>query len=264
MYLITQEEEELYPTDLLVLAAARAAAHSQIRSLLSAGNPIWLMSEEEKVLQPTMHVAVPIGEIRALTLDLSRRMVPFIGGLGLEETEVSVDQIASQYEEIFGIHIYPSPPRKLRRILAHIKRDDAVFDIDVDYFQEMQAECYSPKTNARPGDLGRLEETLRLIRKVKPPLITISEATVAARKDSTSMFNQFIEWLRRRDYVVEQSELFEEDSEPRKALRTFEEYWRTVREPLLARTSDLREVDSSEFLDKVRRDTARFFSERAH
>jgi hypothetical protein len=197
---------------------------------------------------------VPIGVIGAQAAEVSKKLAPYGSEEDLEDLTLwNIDF----YWRTFGIHVHPSPPRRLGELLPRIKRDDVVFDIDVDYFHEMQTECYSPLVNVEPGDLGHLVQVLDLIKKVKAPLITISEAKAAARKNNASTFNQLIEWLRKRRYAIESSELFEDDAEPERALQVFKEYWRTVREPLFAETGD---PFSNEHLEKVRRETARFFS----
>jgi len=40
----------------------------------------------------------------------------------------------------------------------------------------MQNECYTPMKGTQKSDLGNLERTIKLIKKAKPNLITLSEA----------------------------------------------------------------------------------------
>lgn len=136
------------------------------------------------------------------------------------------------YKESMGIRFYLSPPRKLSELRRRLL-DDVIFDIDVDYFTEMQAECYSPQGNVGPSDLPSITEMMHLIKKVNPKLITISEETVESREKCNSSFNGFLEWLKKRGYSVEFSHVFATDAEARQALALYDEYCKAVTLPML-------------------------------
>jgi len=116
---------------------------------------------------------------------------------------------------LMGIEIIPSPPAdpivKIRKVLENSKMP--VFDIDVDYFAAMHDECFTPRTtNGKPMDnLGNLERVLKLIKKVKPPLITMSEAKMKALKDPNSKTSYLLDSLNNIGYEREDFILVEDD-----------------------------------------------------
>ena len=144
------------------------------------------------------------------------------------------DQIPEQYARLFekpieegindtiiyaansmGIKIIPSPPAdpivEIRKVLENSKTP--VFDIDVDYFTVMHDECFTPRTvNGKPMDnLGNLERVLKLIKKVKPPLITMSEAKMKALEDPNSKTSYLLDSLNNMGYEREDFILVEDD-----------------------------------------------------
>lgn len=144
------------------------------------------------------------------------------------------DQIPEQYANIFGksvekgisktievttnlmgIRIIPSPPAdpivKIRKALGNSKAP--VFDIDVDYFTAMQEECFTPRTvkGKTVDDLGSLERVLKFIKKVKPPLITMSEAKMKALEDPNSKTSYLLDSLKNMGYERDDFILVEDD-----------------------------------------------------
>jgi hypothetical protein len=238
---------ELFPTELLKLAATRSAAHFQIRYVLSRGTFPWLPhadDAQEEFSEPTMFLAAPFGifanmlssvfdrlDVREWNQIIQRaeKHDPLIRPMPMQ----SVNDTMALLQEM-RIQPHLSPPRTLMELTSHVNFEDVIFDIDVDYFRETQAECYSPIQNPDAGEgVGHLAAMMQLIRKVKPPLITISEMSVAALKNPTSMVTRFIRWLEKRGYQIERDGVFAEDESPKKALELYKRYWYTVERPHL-------------------------------
>ena len=133
-------------------------------------------------------------------------------GMPIEE---GIKDIIRYAETLMGIKIIPSPPVdpvvEIRKALTNSKVP--VFDIDVDYFAVMHDECFTPRTmNGKPMDnLGNLERVLKLIKKVKPPLITMSEAKMKALKDPNSKTSYLLDSLKNMGYEREDFILVKDD-----------------------------------------------------
>jgi len=257
MHIATQDRLDLLPTELLKLVEMRSAAHFEIRRI-TGGVPLLQEAAdhgEEKVSQSKMFVAVPIGQVAAQAKKLLEYRLPDSKDT-LLDTAMSV---VAFHEKYLGVHIHPSPPHRLAELLPLMKYDDVLLDVDVDYFYEMQHECYSPLANASSEDLGHVAPMLHLIKKVRPLLITISEMTFEAFANPSSTINSMLDWLRRRGYSIERGNIFSSDEKPRRVLQLYEEYWRTVREPL-TRPSLSNKLDYQEEFEIIKRRTIEFFS----
>jgi len=260
--LVTQEELEAFPTDLLKLARQRVGAHSEIRRA-TGGFPALVKEKSEIELMPEMWVTVPIGALGAT----AKQKNEVIGKTSHESMGETARALLKHYKESMGILVHLSPPRRLSEIRRRLL-GDVIFDIDVDYFNEMQAECYSPSRNAGPSDLASIIEMMHLIKNVNPKLITISEETVESREKPSSSFNGFLEWLKKRGYSIQCSQVFATDTEARQTLALYDEYCNTIRLPMLkdaTRTHlaggpvDLTEVSFQKSLSEK---TRLFFGER--
>jgi len=132
-----------------------------------------------------------------------------------QSTEEGINQVINLTRNSTGIEIIPSPPAdsivEIRKVLENSKMP--VFDIDVDYFTAMHDECFTPRTvNGKPMDnLGNLERVLKLIKKVKPPLITMSEAKMKALEDPNSKTSYLLDSLNNMGYEREDFILVEDD-----------------------------------------------------
>jgi hypothetical protein len=130
-------------------------------------------------------------------------------------TEAGITSTIEVTTNTVGIRIVPSPPAdpivEVRKALGNSKAP--VFDIDVDYFTAMQDECFTPRTeNGKTvDDLGSLERVLKLIKKVKPPLITMSEAKMKALEDPNSKTSYLLDSLKNMGYEREDFILVEDD-----------------------------------------------------
>jgi hypothetical protein len=110
--------------------------------------------------------------------------------------------------------------------------DSLLLDIDVDYLQEMQNECYTPVLGARIGQLGCLAQLAKLIHRIKPEIITVSEVTVAAAKNPESNFSKLMNQLETQGYQIEHKLGFANDEEARRLITLYEEFNKTVLKPL--------------------------------
>ena len=139
---------------------------------------------------------------------------PSIGLGDAIEYGLGIKSIIRSAVDLMGIEIIPSPPAdpivKIRKVLENSKTP--VFDIDVDYFTVMHDECFTPRTrNGKPMDLGNLDRILKLIRKVQPPLITMSEAKMKALNNPNSKTSFLLDSLKNMGYEREDFILVEDD-----------------------------------------------------
>lgn len=141
--------------------------------------------------------------------------------------------------EIMGFNIIASPPQNLLKLVDKLRTDFSILDIDVDYMYEMQNECYTPVKNARPGDLGWMEHVVKLIKKTKPKLITISEAKVAAIKNPTSNYSKFISRLKSIGYGIQYDQVFSNDKEAEDAIASYQGFFEKVQLPLMKKNASV-------------------------
>lgn len=142
------------------------------------------------------------------------------------------------------------PTRSIPEMRLVVARAHVVFDLDVDYLQEMQTECCTPLKNTQPGQLGSVDRVLRLVRKAKPFLITVSEAKVASVRDTKSSFSKMMDRLEGMGYEIKHARtMFPCDEEAERLLGIYEQYDKLVQKPLDKRagvldqkTNELREA----------------------
>ncbi len=181
-----------------------------------------------------------------------------------QSTGHTFEEIDSQQEknflkEIWKIDVLNSPPKDpLSEIKKFIQGKKPVFDIDVDYFGDMQNECYTPMKGAERHDLGNLERTIKLIKKAKPEIITLSEATVAALDDKNSKTNHLLDELNEVGYEREDFFIFDDDDdEANYYLRKLEDFYKFFKENNTSdffNTDEIVSEDSSENLSQMVRD----------
>lgn len=160
--------------------------------------------------------------------------------LGLiSDSEEIISTFRLMQKKMFGLDIVTCPPKDPVSSLASTleKSKFPVIDLDVDYFDVMQSECYTPLKGAKPNDLGNLERVLRLIRSVKPDLLTVSEATVQALENPQSNTNHLLNKLRSMGYEVEKFFVFNNDTEAYHLLRKWEDFDKALREKIGERNS---------------------------
>ena len=135
-------------------------------------------------------------------------------------------------KNFYGIKIYESPPNNLLKLVKKLnKADYPILDIDVDYMGTMQSECYTPFKNVRLKDLGDIDKVISLIRKSKPPIITISEAKLSAINDANSNFSRMMDRIRNLGYEVEFSTMLDSDEEAMRLISIHENFVKEIQNP---------------------------------
>jgi hypothetical protein len=125
-------------------------------------------------------------------------------------------------KKAFNLNIKLSPPQDPVAFSSLLSRDSIV-DIDVDYFSDLQNECYIPRT-------GKLERTLRLIRGTKPNIITFSESKVSCLNDHSSKTNYVLNRLKSMGYMIETFFLYESDEQAFEYLNKLREFESLVKQ----------------------------------
>lgn len=244
----TKESAELMPKN-VSLAAYRGSAHTWIRR--ATGELPWILKaenrEDEIEWMAPMYLVIPQTMINThvayhqnlITGSSSTEIIPTPEFFQQKKTYLDYSK------EFMGFNIIGSPPKNLLNIVDNLRTDFAILDIDVDYMHEMQNECYTPVNKAKPGDLGWMEQVIRLIKKTKPRLITISEAKVAAIKNPASNYSKFISRLNGMGYKVEYEQIFASDEEAEDAMNKYQEFFEKVQLPIMRKNTESGLLDSS-------------------
>jgi len=166
------------------------------------------------------------------------------------ETEGSLSKNLKMYIDflkgVYNIDVITSPPKDpLTEIKRLVSGKNPIFDIDVDYFAEMQTECYTPMKGAEKFELGNLERVLKLIKKVKPNIITVSEATVKALKDNNSKTNYLLKKLESIGYEREDFFIFDSDEQARSLLNQWNDFDKYLRDTASLGNRSTKELQSA-------------------
>jgi hypothetical protein len=131
-----------------------------------------------------------------------------------------------------GIKLFLSPPKNMKYLYEKVNKHTTVIDIDVDYMQEFQSVCYTkaPQFTDMPEQthLGKINDVLRTINKIRPDLVLISEAKLDQIKNFKPPLGQIIDFLKRQGYKIELGELASSDKEALKALMKVENFEKEV------------------------------------
>lgn len=252
------------------LARDRASSHALIRRAIGE-LPIFLKYKGMPTDSiPEMVLVIP--EITLMTQVIERfDKIPGVITLSPYESKDPLKAFIDHLSQNLGIKIFMSPPKNLMKIVGALRRAEySVLDLDVDYLQEFQGECYTPATQdieilkkLQPGQIGSVTETLRLIHKTKPPLITISEARVAAIQEPKSNFSRFIDHLKNLGYKVDYRLIFDNDTEAEQLIKIYNEFYETIQKPLKRRQKLEPDYFSEEAFDRRRKEleevTKRYF-----
>lgn len=122
------------------------------------------------------------------------------------------------FANIFETKIFLSPPRNIKQLLKKVAKHKTAFDIDVDYLAEFQNVCF---TRCFPlqvegfdlTTLGSINTLKYSINRIKPKIIIISEFMPSYLKNNVGVLKEFLEWLKRRGYTIEDGKLFETDED---------------------------------------------------
>ncbi len=226
-------DDSIYPEELRIIAA-RTGAHSALRNI--TGGLSALRGGRPEGGAPELITVVPEAMLARHAMDVESKLPR---SLRVSDQEESIASAVDFLAETMGIEVYASPPRSLQGLVRRMGRKGRwLLDVDVDYMQEMQPECYTRIINPGPGVLQSMSRVVEFIRKSKPETITISEAKVKAIRDPKSAFSAFIKELRAAGYQVEERGVFESDAEVVKAISVCKEFYRTVSRRLMMEHMD--------------------------
>jgi len=225
-------DDHIYPKELQMIAR-RTGAHTAIRQLFGPRPP-----SKTRVI-----VAIPEMMLVRHAEDTESNLPP---NLRVRDRDASVASVVKFLSRQRGIEIFQSPPESLSDLSPMLVAPGAwLLDIDVDYMQEMQRECYTRIINPKPGVLQSMSQVLEFVRRSKPQIITISEAKVSAIRDEKSAFSGFVTELKSIGYSFEEGEIATTDAEVIRGISVCKEFYRTVSKTLMLRHMD--EMMNGEF-----------------
>ncbi|MDI6905292.1 MAG: hypothetical protein QMD13_07390 [Candidatus Bathyarchaeia archaeon] len=235
------------------LAAIRASAHTMIRRVLG-DLPIFLKAEGLPIdFLPEMILVVPRISLNEYVLEQAKKMRDIILGGALLPNKLRdpMETCLSYLSECLGIKVYTSPPKNLMKLADMLREAEyALLDLDVDYLQELQSECYTPIKYTQLGQLCWTAQMLKLVRKTKPPLITISEAKVAAIQETKSNFSRLIGRLKNLGYKIKYKRIFTNDEEAERLIKVYQEFYEGVQKPLEKKQREERDYLSKEAFER--------------
>ncbi|MDA4125319.1 MAG: hypothetical protein OK438_07755 [Thaumarchaeota archaeon] len=222
-------DEKLYPKKLRSIAA-RTGAHTAFRRI-PEGPRIPKRRTQTNRFQPRFIIAIPHLMLARHAADVESRLP---ASLRLGDQRESIASVAEFLERTLGIELYESPPRPLSGLALGLKAGPWVLDLDVDYIQEMQKECYTQIRGAGPGVLQSMSSVVRFIRESRPETITLSEARISAIRDPGSNFSNLIARLAAMGYEMEEDGVYSDDAEVLRGIAVCKEFYQTVSQKLLA------------------------------
>ena len=219
----------------LRLSAERASSHTFIRRAIGE-LPILLKSEGLPTdFLPDMILVVPQISLNTYVYEQAEKMRDVIAGGALLPHQIRgpLEVCQSYLSGVLGIQVFTSPPKNLMKLVGMVREAEyTILDLDVDYLREMQAECYTPIEHAQPSQLGLTANVIRLIRKTKPRVITVSEVRVAATQEPKSNFSRFLDGLKNLGYKINYELIFDNDREAERLIEVYKEFYETVQKPL--------------------------------
>ena len=235
-------DDSIYPKELRIIVA-RTGAHSALRNITGGVSALKGRSQGGA---PEVIAVVPEAMLARHAMDVESKLPR---SLRVSSQEESVASAVDFLSETMGIEVYPSPPRALQGLVRRVARAGSwLLDVDVDYMQEMQRECYTRIINPAPGVLQSMANVLEFVRKSRPETITISEAKVAAIRDPKSAFSAFVGELRAEGYQVEERGVYAGDAEVVRGISVCKEFYRTVsRRLMLEHMDEMMEGDMEGF-----------------
>lgn len=241
--------------------ALRASAHTMI--LRTFGElPAFIDEKDEySILSPKMYLAIPsVGwetELQTKYLKIN----PTLEDKDKFRNERELKKWYSNLlKKLYRIKIYESPPNNLLKLVKKIQKADyPILDIDVDYIGTMQSECYTPLKGVKIKDLGNVDKVISLIRKSKPPIITISEAKLSAINDVDSNFSKMIDRISNLGYEVELSTVLDSDEEAMRLLSMHENYFKEVQEPFWEKHAKERLSEDYSYSKELSKETKKYF-----
>ena len=209
------------------LAAGRASAHTLIRRVFG---DLPIMLKIEGIPTDFLAEMILVAPRISLINHVMQNIAPYTTPVHMPNP---LKGFLSYLTNVLGIKVFTSPPKNLLKLADMMRKAEfAVLDLDVDYLQEFQTECYTPLEYAKPGQLGWTARTLKLLRKTKPPIITISEAKITAIKEGKSNFSKLTNRLKNLGYKIEYKLAFDNDREAERLIRIYKEFDEGIQKPL--------------------------------
>jgi hypothetical protein len=228
------EDDRLYPKELRMIAR-RTGAHTEIRQICGARPPS----------KTIVLVAIPERMLSRHAVDIEANLPR---SLRVPDEDESIASIVDFLGKKRGIEIFRSPPESLLSLIPRLRRARSwLLDVDVDYMQEMQKECYTRIINPEPGVLQSMAHVVDFVRRSRPETITLSEAKVSAIRDEKSAFSTFVAKLKAIGYSVEVGDMASSDAQVLKGISVCKEFYRTVSKTLMLGHMD--EMMKGEFED---------------
>lgn len=253
-------DREAFPEE-LHLAAERTSVHTVFRRLY--GELPMLRKDPDSSSRPDIVITIP-GRMFESHIAIQQR--DYSVQLA-QPGENPVDSYTSFLRDVLGLDVYQSPPGSLFGLLERTRKaNDWLLDIDVDYMQDMQGECYSPITKGlKIGNLQNATHVLNFIQRSNPGTITLSEAKVAAIRDPKSNLSKFLGGLRSLGYEVEEKAIFENDHVIEKQIKDCADFHIEVARGMLAkRMGQNPRFSLEDFGEDERRAGREFFRKRGY
>jgi hypothetical protein len=254
-------DERVYPQELRIIVA-RTGAHAAFRGMTTGLHSLNKAGASEQT-EPRVIVAVPEAMLARHAMDIESRLPK---SLRVHDPRESIRSSVEFLAKTMGIEVYQSPPKSLLNLVPRTKNAGSwLLDIDVDYMQEMQSECYTRIFNPGPGLLQTTKHVVDFIEKSEPEMITISEAKVSAIRDSRSNFSAFIRKLEATGYAIEERGIFASDTEVIRGISVCREFYRTVSSELMAgHMGAMMQSDLDRFQEEEAKAAKRFFRSKGY
>lgn len=225
-------DDSVYPENLR-LFVGRTAAHSALRKIEGGLSALGRGGPERGA--PRLTVAIPEAMLARHAMDVESALPE---PLRVSDQGDSMASAVAFLAEEMGIEVFASPPRSLTGLARRMKAGRWLLDVDVDYMEEMQKECYTRIIDPGPGVLQSMPEVVDFIKRSRPEIITISEAKVSAIRDPRSSFSAFVGELRALGYETEERGVYPSDAEVVKGISVCKEFYRTVSRRLMLEHMD--------------------------
>ena len=157
VFLPVKSTVDMFP-DWIRSAATRADVHPLIRRAFGDFPALFKAEGRDLADLPTMILVVPkVSFITHVSNDMEK-ISELVAGGSISSDQLSddpLDTMTKYLSDVMGIEPFLCPPKNLMKLVERGKAANCILlDVDVDYFQEMQTECYTPMRNAQPGQLG--------------------------------------------------------------------------------------------------------------
>jgi hypothetical protein len=241
-------DDLIYP-EALRMIARRTGAHTAM-SQMTGGRPS---------SRPGVVVAVPERMLARHAMDTESNLPRPLRVLDERE---SIASIVNFFRKERGIEIFQSPPENLLNLIPRTRRAKSwLLDIDVDYMQEMQNECYTRIINPSPGVLQSMARVVEFVLRSRPRIITLSEAKVSAIRDERSAFSKFVGKLRVMGYEIEEGDIAVSDAEVVRGINVCKSFYGAVSKTLMVNHMDeMMRGDLKGFLREEEAAARKFFA----